>query len=182
MFRWIYMLVVSTLLQGCLSSAPIQEKVTDTTLEGFDFQNTTSLSFANSEELRIKFIDKPGNIAALIHATTFYRQAEDVTFSGVTVGYLSACKSITNQNFRKILRNNLEMIELASTNYAVYVNGVPDLMLIEQKKELFERSVKEGIRSVKNKSFARAIQETHCDDVLIDMQKSIWDIASESDF
>ena len=172
-------LVFLLMLPGCVDLPLATKAGSQFEKEVFSFPSIGEQSFARSEELRVRFQAMPENLAARIHALVGYRNPEDVTVSGVTVGYLSACRSVTDQEFRKIIENNLEMIELASTNYQMYGSGIPDLMLIEQKKKLFERSVKEGMLAVQNTAYARAIQETHCSEVLNFMRKSIWDIAGD---
>ena len=172
-------LVFLLLLPGCVDLPLTTKAGSQFEKEDFSFPSIGEQSFARSEELRERFQTMPENLAARIHAIVGYRNPEDVTVSGVTVGYLSACRSVTDQEFRKIIKNNLEMIELASTNYQMYGSGIPDLMLIEQKKMLFERSVKEGMLAVQNTAYAKAIQETHCSEVLNFMRKSIWDIAGD---
>jgi hypothetical protein len=132
-------------------------------------------SFANSEKVRAEFFAMPNTLTAQSVAMVNYHEPDDTYATGMIVGYLKACNSVSNTDHSRIIFNHLEMIELHSTDFSLYKNGVPNEMLIKKRKGIFHDGLEEGEKAAR--SIKRTIQRDFCGETLKTMRKSIWDWA-----
>ena len=141
------------------------------------FEEQDGTTYGYSEEVRVNFHKSPKYAATAVRAIAHYKNPESVHRNGYVTGYLAACPSISRYQHNLIIENQLEMIELASTDVSLYANGIPNKALISSKKRLFRDGLQDGINAAN--VIGEDIQGIYCGSILDDFRKSIWDWANE---
>ena len=142
-----------------------------------NFEEQEGATYGYSEEVRVNFHKSPKYAATAVRAIVHYKNPETVHRNGYITGYLAACPSVSRYQHNLIIENQLEMIELASTDVSLYANGIPNKALISSKKRLFRDGLQEGINAAN--TIGEDIEGIYCGSILDDFKKSIWDWANE---